>query len=437
VIASAIGLDERAGIVAVGMERLTRLALALGLLAALFGASPALAQTIKLFLNDGSAVDLYEDKKSFALVIGINEYRKQRRLNFAVSDARKVARELEEKGFEVILYDDPNLTGEHLRDAIQDFVDEYGYIENSRILIWYAGHGMTIDGEGYLLGVDAPVLDIESATLDQDLRTFYNAAMPLRSFGVHLRQMRTRHVMLVLDSCFAGTIFTNTRANPSVTRNREMARPARQIITAGLAGEEVADNGRFAEMFIRAINGEPGPNGEIADQSRDNYLSGTELGNFLAVAARSSDQTPQYGKLRREIDQSLAEPRGLFVTDQLDLEKGEFFFLLPDFEPPAEVADTGTFTVASRGPEPVIWRPLTSGTRIANTKPDPVPVFDTEPPVVGERKFALNAGQVFPPVGGDTVFEQATIGEREWLKFKHENRDHFVLASDVEIIRPN
>ena len=414
-----------------------RLALALGLLAALCASGAAQAQTIKLFLNDGSAVDLYEEKKSYALVVGINEYRKQRRLNFAVSDARKVARELEGKGFEVILYDDPNLTGERLRDAIQDFVDEYGYDENSRILIWYAGHGMTIDGEGYLLGVDAPVLDIDSETLDQDLRGFYKSAMPLRTFGVHLRQMRSRHVLLVLDSCFAGTIFTNTRANPSVTRNREMARPARQIITAGLAGEEVADNGRFAEMFVRAINGQPGPNGEAADQSRDAYLSGTELGNFLALTARTGDQTPQYGKLRRELDSSAAEPNGLFVTNQLDLEKGEFFFLLPDFQPPVDVASVDTNDQpTTRGPAPAIWRPLTAGTQIANARPDPVPIFGSEPPAVGERKFALNTGQVFPPAGDNTVFEKAMIDDQEWLRFKRNGQDHFVLASDVEIIRP-
>jgi hypothetical protein len=97
--------------------------------------------------------------------------------------------------------------------------------------------------------------------------------------------------------------------------------------------------------------------------------------------------------------------------------------------------ETNNSTV-TRGPEPVIWRPLTTGTRIANAKPDPVPVFDTDPPNVGERKFALGTGQMFPPAGADTVFEKATIGEKEWLRFKRDGRDHFVLASDVEIIQP-
>jgi hypothetical protein len=407
-------------------------------LAAILGCAGAVsAQDVKLYLKDGSSVDLYKDKKSFALVIGIDQYRSQRKLNNAVNDAHRVAAELGGKGFEVTLYDDPNLTGRQLREAIDKFVQDYGYLEDARVLIWYAGHGMTIDGEGYLLGVDAPQLNAESATLDADLKAFYNASMPLRSFGIDLRQMRSRHVLLILDSCFAGTIFTNTRGNASVERNREMARPARQIITAGLAGEEVADNGKFAEMFIRAINGLSGPEGESADQSKDGYLSGTELGNFLAITGRSSGQTPQYGKLRREVDQSAANPRNpLFVTDQLDLERGEFFFVLPDFVAPVAVASLATEDTRAAIAEPSVWRELASGTHIANKKPDPVPVFMGAPPAVGEKKFDLAIGQQFPPAHTSTVLEQATVGDKSWLRFKREGVWYYVREDDVEIIRP-
>lgn len=421
---------------AVGMKELARLTLVLSLAALVNWAAPAHAQTIKLFLDDGSEVKLYEEKNSFALVIGINEYRHIRPLQNAERDAERVAAELRKHGFDVTLATDPNMTGAKLRKLVEEFVFEHGFEENSRVLIWYAGHGDTIDGEGYLLGVDAPnVGDMNSETLDEELREFYKASMPLRSFGIHLRQMRSRHVMLILDSCFAGTIFTNTRANITTTLNREMARPVRQIVTAGLAGEEVADNGRFADMFISAINGKQGPNGKVADQSNDKYLSGTELGYFLTINARSSDQTPQYGKLRRDVEESAANKK---KTDQFELTTGEFFFLLPDFKPPENVVrgEADTTTVA-RAPDPIIWSPLASGTRIVNARVDPVPVFDTEPPAVGEHRFALSAGQAFPPAGARAAFEKATIGDREWLRFEHEGRHHYVISSDVKILGSN
>ncbi|MER8842831.1 caspase family protein [Mesorhizobium sp. M0913] len=432
------GLDPRTQNVAGGMFRPCIAGIALCLAAAFW--TPVAAQDVKLYLKDG-AVDLYKDKKSYALVIGIDKYRAgPRPLTNAVSDAQKVAAELSKHGFATIrTFTDPNMTGKQLRDEIDRFVQDYGFIEDSRILIWFAGHGMTIDGEGYLMGVDAPTLAKDSQSLDNDLKAFYSASMPLRTFGVYLRQMRSRHVLLVIDSCFAGTIFTNTRANASIETNREMARPARQIITAGLAGEEVADNGNFADMFIRAINGQPGPGDVYADQSKDGYLSGTELGNFLAITAGGSGQHPQYGKLRREVDQGATNPRNpLFVTSQLDLERGEFFFLLPNAPAePVVVAKLEKEGSRSAAVEATVWRPLEAGSHIANSHADPAPVFDIEPPQVGERSSALGAGEQFPAKGSSVAFERATIGDKKWIRFKRGGIYNYVMEDDVEIIRPN
>ena len=44
-----------------------------------------------------------------------------------------------------------------LRKALEDFVFEKGQDTSARLFIWFAGHGHTIDGEGYLAGAGAPV----------------------------------------------------------------------------------------------------------------------------------------------------------------------------------------------------------------------------------------------------------------------------------------
>lgn len=397
-------------------------------------AAPAAAQDIKLYLKDGTEIGRYE--KSYALVIGINDYRFHQSLNEAKNDARKIAAALDEE-FEVVSYYEQPLTGQQIREVVEDFIQTYGYLENARVLIWFAGHGMTVDGEGYLLGTDAPILDKSSETLDQDLKRFYDASMSVRLFGVYLRQMRTRHVMVVLDSCFAGTIFKNTRAPGSRELSSEMGQPTRQIITAGLAGEEVDDNGHFASMFIRAIGGEPGPQGQIADQNGDFYLTGTELGSFLYSTARTTKQTPQQGKLRQEIGSDLLSSTDAFLTEHANYERGEFFFVLPGRPEP------GLETVASAGqeqsvepPQGVIWRELASGTRIANVKPDPVPVFAGTPTSVGEKTFELSPGQQFPPADAAVVLEYATVAGEKWLRFERDETYHYVLEEDVEIFRP-
>ena len=396
---------------------------------------PAAAQDVKLYANDGKLVGAYEH--SYALVIGNHDYKPEiGDLNSVDDDVKLVSDALRERGFETETYE--NLTGEQLDRIIDEFVDKYGYLDNTRILIWYAGHGVTVDGEGYVLGTDSPQLAEGSPTLNADLRDFYQAAMPLRKFGITLRQMRAKHVMLVLDSCFSATIFDNTRGKDPIQSNLlrkvEMENPTRQIITSGSAGQKVLDDGHFARMFVDAINGRAVYGGKNADSNGDNYLSGTELSYFLAQAAENLTQKPQYGKLSIHTTAATnREGSNDVKVGNDDFSKGEFFFILPGGVEPALVEEV------ARGEqivEPVVWRSLASGTHIANTKPDPAPVFDTTPPGVGEKRFDIVEGQQYPPANTSADIEQATIGDRSWVRFKQDDTWYYVREGDVEVIRP-
>ena len=70
----------------------------------------------------------------------------------AVSDAKKVAAALESKGFDVTLKTD--LNGRDLQAAFEVFFIDKGRDPEPRLFDWYAGHGDTVDGEGYLIPVD-------------------------------------------------------------------------------------------------------------------------------------------------------------------------------------------------------------------------------------------------------------------------------------------
>jgi len=50
----------------------------------------------------------------------------------------------------------------------------------------------------------------------------------------------------------------------------------RQFLTSGDAGQTVADNGAFADLFIEALAGQ-----RRADPNADGYLTASELGAFL------------------------------------------------------------------------------------------------------------------------------------------------------------
>jgi formylglycine-generating enzyme required for sulfatase activity len=229
------------------------------------------------------SVRLYD--ASYALVIGNDAYRNWPRLSNAVKDAELVAAELENQGFEVTLK--RNLTSKQLKSVLEEFYIVKGADKNARLMVWYAGHGETVNGEGYLVPIDAPLNTTGTA--------FKRKALSLRRFGEYVRQAQAKHAMAVFDSCFAGTIFGSTRSKPPPAVTRSTGLPVRQFLTSGDAGETVSDDGTFRKLFIRALRGE-----EHADANGDGYLTGSELGNYLGdrVVNLQMGQTPRYGKLR-------------------------------------------------------------------------------------------------------------------------------------------
>ena len=233
---------------------------------------------------DAGTVRLYG--ASYALVIGIDKYTNGwQRLDKAVEDARRVAKELRGKGFEVTLK--LNLKSRELQDALKQFFAVKGKDPTARLLLWYAGHGHTIDGEGYLVPADAPT------TLDES--GFLLKALPMRDFGSLTRLARSKHVLSIFDSCFSGTVFQARASATPKAITKKTTKPVRQFITSGDAGQQVRDDGSFREYFIRALNGE-----ERADFNNDGYVTGEELGLFLnqqMSALTRAAQTPKAGKL--------------------------------------------------------------------------------------------------------------------------------------------
>jgi formylglycine-generating enzyme required for sulfatase activity len=277
---------------------------------------------------DAGTVRLYG--ASYALVIGIDEYTNGwQRLYTAVEDARRIAKELRGKGFEVTLK--LNLKADQMRTAMREFFAKKGKDPQARLLLWYAGHGHTIDGEGYLVPADAPT------TINED--DFLLKALPMRDFGSLTRLARSKHVLSIFDSCFSGTVFQARASATPRAITKKTTKPVRQFITSGDAGQQVRDDGSFREYFIRALNGE-----ERADFNNDGYVTGEELGLFLTQqmsALTSAAQTPKAGKLH-----------------DVRFNQGDFVFVLPGEAPKPETS--------GMTPEMLFWQSIQSSTNPAS-----------------------------------------------------------------------
>jgi hypothetical protein len=246
---------------------------------------------------DGEKVTLY--RKSKALVIGMNTYDGHAwpQLSNGVRDAEEVAKGLEAQGFEVTLKKD--LKSDDLDALLKSFFIVGGDDPNSRLLLWFAGHGDTIDGEAYIVPVDAPS--------SKDSAAFRAKAISLRRFGEYMREARARHVLAIFDSCFSGSVFNVARSLPPPAITLATTQPVREFISSGEAEQQVSDDGTFRKLFLDVLSGrEP-----RADANGDGYVTGTELGLFLQTKITNltnNRQTPRYGKLN-----SLGYDRGDFV----------------------------------------------------------------------------------------------------------------------------
>ena len=243
-------------------------------------------------------VTLYDN--SYALVIGNDAYSEGwPSLSNAIADAREIAAGLSERGFEVTLVED--LDSIVLRETLREFFAIKGADPKARLLLWYAGHGHSIRGEGFLVPIDAP------APTEAEFKV---RALHMRDFGGLMRLADSKHVLAIFDSCFSGTIFTTRAGAIPAAITRVTTRPTRQFMTSGDAEQQVSDDGTFRRLFLRALAGET-----TADSNGDGYLTGTELGLFLSdsMSEYTEDaQTPRYGKLR--------DP---------DYDRGDFVFALP------------------------------------------------------------------------------------------------------------
>ena len=214
------------------------------------------------------------------LAIGIDAYDGLPRLRTAVADARAVAKLLTEGyGFKTRLL--LNATRADLIQAFAEYREKLG--EDDNLLIYYAGHGWNDEdaGLGYWLPVDA----------ERDDETNWVSNAKITSI---LLAMRAKHVMVVSDSCYSGTLtrgITIRRRDPGYLE-RLAARRTRLALASG-GNEPVADGGGgthsvFAAAFLRAL------------EENSGVLDATTLhAKIRAPVLRDSDQTPQFGPIRR------------------------------------------------------------------------------------------------------------------------------------------
>ncbi len=142
------------------------------------------------FLSVVTGAFAEEAHNRVALVIGNSAYHRAPLAN-PVNDARLIAAKLKAQGFEV--FDSYDAGQRDMKRAVQTFaatLRERG--KNAVAFIFYAGHGVQVKGENYLIPVDEQIksegdIDIDSVSLSSIMSMLENA--------------ETRLAVVVLDAC--------------------------------------------------------------------------------------------------------------------------------------------------------------------------------------------------------------------------------------------
>jgi hypothetical protein len=213
-----------------------------------------------------------------ALVIGNNAYRHLTPLRTAVADAEAVSALLRDRyGFEVETLLDADR--EEILLAFAGLRKRLGADDN--LLIYYAGHGWLDESadEGYWLPVDA--------TPDNDLRWISNATITS-----HFRALKAKHVLVIADSCFSGTLTRGVRISSGAQADLERMsrRKARVVLSSG--GEEPVSDGTgrhsaFATVLIDTLSS----NREVLDAS-------TLYAMIRRPVMLAADQAPDLADIR-------------------------------------------------------------------------------------------------------------------------------------------
>ena len=236
-------------------------------------------------------------RESYAVIIGINDYQSWPKLRYAVNDANGIEQTLitrfgfKRENIRKLLNGDA--TRQRILEVLGDeFTDGNKVKRDDRVFFFFAGHGATRTlADGRQLGFLIPV--------DADRANFYSTAISMTALRETCDLIAAKHIYFVMDSCYSGLALT--RGAGGFSRDRTYLeeitrRVARQILTAGGAEQQVADDGPdghsvFTWALLQGLQGQ-------ADLDGNGVITASELGAYISpIVSQFSKQTPSVGNL--------------------------------------------------------------------------------------------------------------------------------------------
>jgi len=227
------------------------------------------------------------DSRFYALLIGVEKYLDKRitPLDNPLKDVLRLYKVLTEQ-YDFNTENVTKLSNPTRQEIFKVFKELRGKLSaNDSLLIFYAGHGDWSEEkkQGYWLPSDAEI-DVSSQWFsNSDLQNEISA-------------IKTKHVLLITDACFAGSLFKERAIPKDAPRAiQELFKlPSRKAMTSG-ALKPVSDKSDFLDYLIKRL-----------EENQDKYITALKLFASLQEAVTNNSptqQTPLYGTILRAGDE--------------------------------------------------------------------------------------------------------------------------------------
>lgn len=333
-----------------------------------------------------------------ALVIGNSAYKHLPRLTNPQRDAELISQSLQRVGFAVTKLTDTDQR--KLKKALRDFgrrlrgSDAVG-------LFYYAGHGVQVKGENYLVPVDANIFDESEVEFE---------SINVNAFLATMNRAQARINIVILDAC---------RDNPFASKTRSATR--------GLARVD-APSGSFIAYATS-------PGAVALDGSGKNSPYAGALARAITTPGLTIEQV--FKKTRSVVQKATGSKQTPWETSSIT---GEFYFhgksgVVPARTAPQTVAPAPTHRSEDRSAEIAFWESVKNSTNTASFEayltqfPNGVfaPLARLEIQKLEREEKAARAAPPAPPqpqpqTETRTTTRQAYLGPRVILPFSSQRR---------------
>ena len=220
---------------------------------------------VKSDVDELPAIKAKPNKNSYAIVIGIEQYRqKLPKADFATQDAKTVTEYLTK----VMGYPEENvvtlINDRALKSDMEKYFEKWlwnNVEKDGSVFIYYSGHGAPNPktGDAYLVPYDG-----DPSFIDQ---TGYS----LKRLYDNLGKLQAKEIIVALDSCFSGAGGRSViakGARPLVMTMESLAIPSKVAVLSASSGEQISStyeekgHGLFTYFMLKGIKGEGDTNGD-------------------------------------------------------------------------------------------------------------------------------------------------------------------------------